>query len=70
MSLWFGRVGKLFAFVVAATAQVPLDMVAVPGGEFTFRQVNRWRESFGEIGFRETIRRRDGPFEDYGERAR
>jgi enoyl-CoA hydratase len=30
----------------------------------------RWRESFGEIGFRETIRRRDAPFEDYGERAR
>ncbi|MHB8576145.1 MAG: crotonase/enoyl-CoA hydratase family protein [Dehalococcoidia bacterium] len=28
----------------------------------------RWRESFGEIGFRETIRRRDGPFADYGER--
>lgn len=30
----------------------------------------RWRESFQEIGFRETIRRRDGPFGDYGERAR
>jgi enoyl-CoA hydratase len=30
----------------------------------------RWRESFGEIGFRETIRRRDGPFEDYGERPK
>lgn len=30
----------------------------------------RWRESFGEIGFRETIRRRDGPFNDYGERPR
>lgn len=30
----------------------------------------RWRESFGEIGFRETIRRRDGPFGDYGERPR
>ncbi len=30
----------------------------------------RWRESFGEIGFRETIRRRDGPFQDYGERPR
>jgi enoyl-CoA hydratase len=30
----------------------------------------RWRESFGEIGFRETIRRRDGPFHDYGERPR
>lgn len=28
----------------------------------------RWRESFAEIGFRETIRRRDAPFEDYGER--
>lgn len=28
----------------------------------------RWRESFAEIGFRETIRRRDGPFRDYGER--
>lgn len=27
-----------------------------------------WRNSFGEIGFRETIRRRDAPFEDYGER--
>jgi enoyl-CoA hydratase/carnithine racemase len=30
----------------------------------------RWREQFGELGFRETIRRRDGPFEDYGERQR
>lgn len=30
----------------------------------------RWRESFGEIGFRETIRRRDAPFGDYGERPR
>jgi enoyl-CoA hydratase len=30
----------------------------------------RWRESFGEVGFRETIRRRDAPFEDYGERPR
>lgn len=30
----------------------------------------RWRESFAEIGFRETIRRRDGPFQDYGERPR
>ncbi len=30
----------------------------------------RWRESFGEIGFRETISRRDAPFEDYGERPR
>lgn len=30
----------------------------------------QWRESFSEIGFRETIRRRDAPFEDYGERRR
>lgn len=30
----------------------------------------RWRESFSEIGFRETISRRDGPFADYGERER
>jgi enoyl-CoA hydratase len=30
----------------------------------------RWRESFSEVGFRETIRRRDGPFQDYGERPR
>jgi enoyl-CoA hydratase len=30
----------------------------------------RWRESFAEIGFRETIRRRDGPFQDYGERPK
>ena len=30
----------------------------------------RWRESFAELGFRETIRRRDGPFADYGERPR
>ena len=30
----------------------------------------RWRESFSEIGFRETITRRDGPFSDYGERQR
>ncbi len=30
----------------------------------------RWQESFGEIGFRETIRRRDAPFQDYGERPR
>lgn len=28
----------------------------------------RWREAFAEIGFRETIRRRDAPFGDYGER--
>ncbi len=30
----------------------------------------RWRESFSEVGFRETITRRDGPFSDYGERQR
>lgn len=30
----------------------------------------RWREDFGAIGFRETIRRRDAPFADYGERPR
>lgn len=30
----------------------------------------RWQESFREIGFRETISRRDGPFNDYGERPR
>ena len=30
----------------------------------------RWREQFGELGFRETIRRRDAPFSDYGERPR
>ncbi len=30
----------------------------------------RWREDFGEFGFRETIRRRDRPFQDYGERPR
>jgi enoyl-CoA hydratase len=30
----------------------------------------RWREDFQNIGFRETIRRRDGPFSDYGERPR
>jgi len=29
-----------------------------------------WRDSFSTLGFRETIRRRDGPFEDYGERPR
>lgn len=28
----------------------------------------RWAESFAAIGFRETIRRRDAPFADYGER--
>jgi len=30
----------------------------------------RWVESFRELGFRETIRRRDAPFGDYGERPR
>ncbi len=30
----------------------------------------RWLEDFGKIGFRETIRRRDAPFEDYGERPK
>ncbi len=30
----------------------------------------RWVEGFQEVGFRETIRRRDGPFQDYGERPR
>ena len=30
----------------------------------------RWAESFETDGFRETIRRRDAPFEDYGERKR
>jgi enoyl-CoA hydratase len=30
----------------------------------------RWQESFREVGFRETIRRRDAPFGDYGERPR
>jgi enoyl-CoA hydratase len=30
----------------------------------------RWAESFGEKGFREVIRERDAPFEDYGERKR
>jgi enoyl-CoA hydratase len=29
-----------------------------------------WRDSFATIGFRETIRRRDAPFGDYGERPR
>jgi enoyl-CoA hydratase len=29
-----------------------------------------WRDSFSTVGFRETIRRRDGPFADYGERKR
>jgi len=30
----------------------------------------RWQEQFGTLGFRETIRRRDAPFADYGERPR
>lgn len=30
----------------------------------------RWVESFQEVGFRETIRRRDAPFGDYGERQK
>ena len=30
----------------------------------------RWTESFREVGFRETISRRDAPFEDYGEGKR
>lgn len=30
----------------------------------------RWQESFREVGFRETITRRDAPFSDYGERPR
>jgi enoyl-CoA hydratase len=30
----------------------------------------RWTESFREIGFRQTISRRDAPFGDYGERSR
>ena len=30
----------------------------------------RWQESFATDGFRETIRRRDAPFGDYGERPR
>ena len=30
----------------------------------------RWQESFRDIGFRETIARRDRPFSDYGERPR
>ena len=30
----------------------------------------RWQESFGQIGFRETISKRDAPFSDYGERPR
>ena len=28
----------------------------------------RWMESFGEKGFRQAIRERDGPWEDYGEK--
>lgn len=50
----FGRIGSLCALAVAAAAQTPPATVAVPGGEFIFRQMNRWRESFGpervEIG--------------------
>ena len=30
----------------------------------------RWREDFATLGFRDTIRRRDAPFADYGERPR
>jgi len=30
----------------------------------------RWVEDFGKLGFRETIRRRDEPFGDYGERKK
>ena len=30
----------------------------------------RWVEDFAKLGFRETIRRRDAPFEDYGERPK
>jgi enoyl-CoA hydratase len=30
----------------------------------------RWVEDFTKLGFRETIRRRDAPFEDYGERPK
>jgi enoyl-CoA hydratase len=30
----------------------------------------RWAESFGEKGFREVIRERDAPWQDYGERPR
>ena len=30
----------------------------------------RWVEDFSKLGFRETIRRRDAPFEDYGERPK
>jgi len=29
-----------------------------------------WRDGFSTLGFRESVRRRDGPFEDYGERRR
>lgn len=29
-----------------------------------------WRDSFATVGFREVIRRRDAPFQDYGERPR
>jgi enoyl-CoA hydratase len=30
----------------------------------------RWVEDFAKLGFRETIRRRDAPFGDYGERPK
>src|SRR5436309_14956539 len=30
----------------------------------------RWVDDFSKLGFRETIRRRDAPFGDYGERPR
>lgn len=30
----------------------------------------RWRESFNEKGFRQTIRDRDAPWQDYGEAPR
>ena len=33
-------------------------------------EARRWVEGMDEIGFRETIRRRDRPFGDYGERPR
>lgn len=33
-------------------------------------EAHRWVEDFSRLGFRETIRRRDAPFGDYGERGR
>src|SRR5439155_11040675 len=33
-------------------------------------EAQRWVEDFTKLGFRETIRRRDAPFGDYGERPR